>query len=67
LAARRALDYAAFFANRDDALAALKRAQAESFGRCHTLAVRQDWGALADTLERLAGVEHQFRAHLLDG
>jgi hypothetical protein len=65
LAARRALDYAAFFAGRDDVLGALKRRQAEVFGRCHTLAVRADWGALADALQRLTGLEDEFRARLL--
>jgi hypothetical protein len=35
------------------------------FGRCHTLAVRADWGALADALQRLTGLEDEFRARLL--
>jgi hypothetical protein len=65
LAARRALDYCAFFARRDDALAALERRQAEVFGRCHTLAVRADWAGLADGLERLTGSEEELRARLL--
>ncbi|MBV9544991.1 MAG: hypothetical protein JOY61_11505 [Chloroflexi bacterium] len=42
LAARRALDYAAFFEDCWPALAEAKREQAMLFGRCHTLAVRRD-------------------------
>jgi hypothetical protein len=67
LAARRALDYAAFFAGHDDTLAGLKLSQAKAFGQCHTLTVRADWGSLADTLERLTVTEDEFRARLLAG
>jgi len=65
LGARRALDFAAFFDVRDTGLAALKRQQATLFGRCHTLAVRKDWPALADALQELADVEREFRDALL--
>jgi len=61
LGARRALDFAAFFDSCDGDLAALKRRQATLFGRCHTLAVRKDWPALADALQELADVEREFR------
>ena len=64
LGAARALDFAAFFDFRDAALATLKRRQAKLFGRCHTLAVREEWFSLADTLQELAGVEEKFRASL---
>jgi hypothetical protein len=65
LAARRALDYAAFFEARYPALAEKKREQAALSGRCHTLTVRQDWPAVADRLNRLADAEDQFRTALL--
>jgi hypothetical protein len=61
LGARRALDFAALFDFRDGGLAALKRRQATLFGRCHTLAVRKDWLAVAGVLEELADVEGEFR------
>lgn len=67
LGARRALDYASFFGNRYPTLAELKQEQAVLFGRCHMLAVREDWNELARELEYLAGVEDQFRATLLGG
>jgi hypothetical protein len=60
LAARRALDYASFFEPRRADLAALKRRQAEQFGRCHVLAVRKEWPSLADALEPVAAIELQI-------
>jgi hypothetical protein len=66
LSARRALDFASFFSPRTPALAALKRKQAELFGRSHTLAVRENWADLADTLQELADVEEEFRTALLN-
>jgi hypothetical protein len=53
LGARRALDYAMFFEPHNGELAALKRSQAELFGRCHVCAMRADWPALAGMLENL--------------
>ena len=35
------------------------------FGRCHTLAVRKHWAALADALQELADVEREFCDALL--
>ncbi|MDH4209213.1 MAG: hypothetical protein OEV76_10095 [Anaerolineae bacterium] len=64
LGARRVLDFAAFFDFRDGGLAALKRRHATLFGRCHTLAVRKDWLAVAGVLQELADVEGEFRAVL---
>ena len=66
LSARRALDFASFFSPCAPALAALKRRQAELFGRSHTLAVRESWASLADTLHRLADIEDEFRTALLN-
>lgn len=65
LGARRALDFAAFFAPHNVELAGQKRKQAELFGRCHTLSVQHNWSDLADTLEQLTGVEEEFRIFLL--
>jgi len=65
LGAKRALDFATFFAPRSPALAALKYTQAELFGKSHTLAVREDWTSLADTLRALANIEEEFRTSLL--
>lgn len=65
LGSRRALDFAFFFDFRDQKLAALKRRQAELFGRCHTLAVANNWPSLADALLKLADVEEGFRVTLL--
>ena len=60
--ARRALDYADFFAAWHATLADAKRQQAALFGRCQTLLVRGDWDNLTRTLRWLADVEDQFRA-----
>ena len=65
LGARRALDYAAFFEGRDPDLAAHKRRQALLFGRSHTLAVRNDWTGLPETLRELAETEDAIRTALL--
>jgi len=65
LGAKRALDFATLFDFRDTDLAALKRRQAELFGRCHTLAAAKNWSSLADTLQQLADVEEEFRVTLL--
>jgi hypothetical protein len=47
-------------------LAALKCRQAELFGKSHTLAVRENWSSLADTLRELANLEEEFRTALLN-
>ena len=65
LSARRALDFASFFNPHTPALAALKCKQAELFGKSHTLAVRESWSFLADTLQGLANLEEEFRTALL--
>lgn len=66
LSARRALDFASFFSPNAPALATLKYKQAELFGKSHTLAVREGWSSLADTLQGLANLEEEFRAALLN-
>ncbi len=65
LGARRSLDYAAFFDGRAPDLAAHKRRQALLFGRSYTLAVRNDWPGLAETLHELAEAEDAIRTTLL--
>lgn len=65
LGAKRALDYAKFFEPWASELANLKRKQAELFGKTHSLAVKEDWNAAADTLQQLAEVEESFRLTLL--
>src|SRR4051812_38669937 len=66
VAARRALDFAAFFGERAPDLAALKTEQARLFGRAHTLLVRQDWPGTADALTDLSVAEDQIRARLTE-
>jgi hypothetical protein len=66
LGAKRALDYAAFFASHDQELATAKRRQAMLFGQAHTQAVDDDWAGVARTLAELADVEQQFEAALLE-
>jgi len=66
LSAQRALDFASFFNPHAPALAALKYRQAELFGKSHTLAVRESWSFLADTLQGLVNLEEEFRTALLN-
>lgn len=60
VAARRADDFAAFFAPRAPDLADLKEVQARLFGRAQTLLVRRDRAGAADTFAALAAVEDQI-------
>lgn len=61
LGARRALDFAKFFDQKDPELAKLKRQQAGLLGTAHTLAVTKRYDELADVLDRLAETEKGFR------
>ncbi len=65
LGARRAIDFATFFASQDSRLAGLKREQSELFGKCQAQAVERKWMRLAQSLQQLADVESQFRKALL--
>lgn len=65
LGARRALDFASFFGSRHPELAGLKEKQAELFGVLQSLAVERKWTRVADSLEKLAQVETEFRGALL--
>lgn len=66
LGAKRAHDFARFFAPHQAALAVLKTQQAELFGRAHAAAVAQNWMGLAEALDELADVEESFRATLAE-
>jgi hypothetical protein len=61
LGARRALDYAAFFAGGGDGeLAAAKQGQARLLGECLLAANRDDWSGVAGALEALADLEEEL-------
>jgi hypothetical protein len=61
LGARRALDYADFFAKGGDAeLAAAKWGQARLLGECLLAANRDDWSRVADALDELADLEEEL-------
>lgn len=60
LGAKRAMDYAAFFAPFLPELGILKRAQAREFGACHSQVVAGDWRAASDTMLRLAEIEDRI-------
>ncbi len=66
LGARRALDFASFFERQEPGLAALKRTQAELFGRCHTFSAYGEWPGLSRELHGLAEVEDKFHESLKD-
>jgi len=66
LGAKRALDYASFFASRNQRLSELKNKQSELFGRCHTLLVSKKWKELSGTLKDFAEVEKEFKSYLLN-
>lgn len=57
LGAKRALDYASFFAARHPALADLKRQQAIAFGACHSALMEKDGRAAGERLLRIADLE----------
>jgi len=65
LGARRANDFALFFAKRNPELANLKEEQAKLHGICHTCAAEENWSALAAYLKDIARSEKEFRAKLL--
>ena len=65
LGARRAHDFAAFFADYDPDLASLKRQQAQIFGACYSAAAVQDWVRMGGLLFELADAEDAFQAMVL--
>jgi hypothetical protein len=65
LGARRALDFARFFSERNQDLAVLKNRQAELFGQCQAQAVARRWSRVADLLTSLADIESQFKDSIM--
>ena len=65
LGARRALDLADFFRGGNAALANIKDAQAQLFGRAHTDVAQRDYSALAATLRTMAETEQEFESILI--
>jgi hypothetical protein len=64
LGAKRAMDYASFFAARSSSLADLKREQAKAFGACHSAMMKKSWRPAGDQLLRLADLEQQIAAEI---
>jgi hypothetical protein len=64
LGAKRAMDYAAFFEERERPLAELKRAQAVAFGAAHSHMVAKSWQAAGGTLRQLADIEDAISENL---
>jgi hypothetical protein len=64
LGAKRAMDYAAFFEQREKPLAELKRAQAVAFGATHSHLVAKSWKAAGHTLRQLADIEDAIGENL---
>lgn len=60
LGAKRAMDYAGFFASRHPVLADLKREQAVQFGACHSELVAGHGRAAGDRLLRIADLEQHI-------
>jgi hypothetical protein len=60
LGAKRAMDYASFFARRHPELADLKRQQAVQFGACHSELVAGHGRAAGDRLLRIADLEQHI-------
>jgi hypothetical protein len=65
LGTKRALHFAAFFAEIDQAIAALKTRQAELFGDCHSRFMQDDRAGMADSLDALAACEARLREAIL--
>lgn len=65
LGAKRANDFALFFAERNPKLANLKKEQSKLHGHCHTHAVQENWQELSECLKDLSETEKDFRNTLL--
>jgi hypothetical protein len=64
LGAKRANDYAEYFAKNHPNLSSLKRKQAEVLGLCHSFAAESDWKGLAPILQEFGKWEEQFEEEL---
>lgn len=65
LGAKRALDYARFFAGHHEPLQKLKLEQATAFGTCLTHLVAANWVSAGDQLEELAKIETGIKEAIL--
>jgi hypothetical protein len=65
LGAKRALDYAAFFAGHHDLLQQLKQEQAKEFGTCLTSVVASNWNDAGLSLRKLAEIEASIKNDIL--
>lgn len=65
LGAKRALDFATFFLDKNQKLSELKSEQARLFGKSHSLVILKDWKSVANTFREYANVEEKFKSHLL--
>lgn len=64
LGAKRAMDYASFFAPFLPSVGNIKRHQAQEFGACLSHVVASNWSAASASLQRLADIEDQIAAQL---
>lgn len=65
LGAKRALDFARFFEEKNPELAKLKIKQAELFGKSQSQAVAENWQGFGETLLEFADTEESFKNALI--
>jgi len=65
LGAKRALDFAAFFAPHSQTLADLKYSQSRVFGEAHSCLLRKDWSGTAHQFRQLADLTEKIQGQIL--
>jgi len=65
LGVKRALDYAAFFNNRNDQIQQLKLNQAKEFGLAQSFLMSKDWDKLSQEFKKIAEIEKNLRSIFL--
>lgn len=65
LGARRALDFASFFAPHSETLADLKYGQSRLFGEVHSCLLRQDWSGTAQQFRQLADLADRIQDEIM--
>jgi hypothetical protein len=65
LGAKRALDFAFFFAPHSETLADLKYGQSQVFGEAHSCLLRKDWSGSAQQFRRLADLVDKIRDEIM--